>query len=178
MAEDRDALRASDKDREIVADRLRDALNEGRLNLTEYDDRLRDAYAARTYGDLKGLLSDLPPVAPTSRSQVVPLSPLQPPGVVPAQPPHGNVAQWVFNQWSGWLGLAVILTAIWVISGAHGNYWPVWPLGIWGVFNLLSTINGLANGEPRKQFERHQRKQIEREARKAAEQDNPDPSAS
>jgi hypothetical protein len=177
VAEDRDALRASDKDREFVADRLREALNEGRLDLTEYDDRLRDAYAARTYGDLKGLLSDLPAVAPTSRSQVVPSNPLQPPAVVPTQPPGGTVAQWVFNQWSGWLGLAVILTAIWLISG-HGDYWPVWPLGIWGVFNLLSTINGLSNGQPRKDFERHQRRQVEREARKAAEHDRIDPSDS
>ena len=56
-------LRAADVDREFVAEQLRNALNEGRLTLTEYDDRLQEAYAARTYGDLKGLLSDLPDVA-------------------------------------------------------------------------------------------------------------------
>ena len=37
-----------------VADRLRVALDEGRLDLHEYDERLQRAYAARTYGDLDG----------------------------------------------------------------------------------------------------------------------------
>ena len=51
-------LRAGDADRERVADRLRIALDEGRLNLYEYDERLRDAYAARTYAELDKLLGE------------------------------------------------------------------------------------------------------------------------
>ena len=57
-------LRAGDADRERVAERLRTALDEGRLNLYEYDDRLREAYAAKTYGELDALLADLPGVTP------------------------------------------------------------------------------------------------------------------
>src|SRR5690606_15273463 len=45
-------LRASDADRERVADILRDALAEGRLTMEEFGERLDATYAARTYGDL------------------------------------------------------------------------------------------------------------------------------
>jgi hypothetical protein len=41
-------LRASDADRELVAERLRDALAEGRLDMEEFGERLDAAYQART----------------------------------------------------------------------------------------------------------------------------------
>ncbi|MCH0563779.1 DUF1707 domain-containing protein [Streptomyces sp. MUM 2J] len=53
-------LRASDADRERVADVLRDALAEGRLDMAEFEERLDAAYRARTYGDLTPLTRDLP----------------------------------------------------------------------------------------------------------------------
>ncbi len=53
-------MRASDADRYKIADRLKAALDEGRLSLHEYDDRVREAWAARTYADLHGLVTDLP----------------------------------------------------------------------------------------------------------------------
>nr|WP_231927147.1 DUF1707 domain-containing protein [Micromonospora zamorensis] len=74
----RDGMRASDSDRTAVADRLRVALNEGRLDLHEYDERLQRAYAARTYAELDGLLTDLPPVASVERSALSPLTPAAP----------------------------------------------------------------------------------------------------
>jgi hypothetical protein len=53
-------MRAADSDRHHIAEQLKAALDEGRLSLVEYDDRVRQAYAAQTYGDLLGLISDLP----------------------------------------------------------------------------------------------------------------------
>ncbi|NEA38028.1 DUF1707 domain-containing protein [Streptomyces sp. SID11385] len=53
-------LRASDADRERVAERLREAVAEGRLDMEEFDVRLGAAYAARTYGELVPLTRDLP----------------------------------------------------------------------------------------------------------------------
>ncbi|MFD7294669.1 DUF1707 domain-containing protein [Streptomyces sp. NPDC059897] len=53
-------LRASDADRELVAERLRDALAEGRLDMEEFGERLDAAYQARTYGELAPLTKDLP----------------------------------------------------------------------------------------------------------------------
>ncbi|MQY32183.1 hypothetical protein SRB17_01250 [Streptomyces sp. RB17] len=53
-------LRASDSDRERVAEVLRDALAEGRLDMEEFEERLEAAYKARTYGELAPLTRDLP----------------------------------------------------------------------------------------------------------------------
>ncbi|GGU73217.1 hypothetical protein GCM10010260_01090 [Streptomyces filipinensis] len=53
-------LRAADADRERVAEVLRDALAEGRLDMEEFEERLEAAYKARTYGELAPLTRDLP----------------------------------------------------------------------------------------------------------------------
>jgi hypothetical protein len=53
-------LRASDSDRERVAEVLRDALAEGRLDMAEFEERLEATYKARTYGELAPLTRDLP----------------------------------------------------------------------------------------------------------------------
>ena len=52
MTDDAPELRASDADRERVAEVLRDALAEGRLDMSEFEDRLDATYKARTYGEL------------------------------------------------------------------------------------------------------------------------------
>ncbi|WP_030614299.1 DUF1707 SHOCT-like domain-containing protein [Streptomyces sclerotialus] len=72
MNEELPELRASDADRDRVAEILRDALAEGRLRMEEFDERLDAAYKARTYGELVPLTADLPaggraaPVAPAA----------------------------------------------------------------------------------------------------------------
>ncbi|KUO13649.1 DUF1707 SHOCT-like domain-containing protein [Streptomyces sp. DSM 15324] len=53
-------LRASDADRERVAEVLRDALAEGRLDMAEFEERLEQTYRARTYGELAPITRDLP----------------------------------------------------------------------------------------------------------------------
>jgi len=173
VSEDRDGLRAGDVDREYVAEQLRNALNEGRLTLTEYDDRLQEAYAARTYGDLKGLLSDLPTVTPANRSQVARVSPVLPSeSAVSALPEHhGNLTMaYLADEWGDWIKLGALLTLIWVLtSGVHGYYWPIWVIGFTGVAKLGQTITGVANGEPRKRYERRLQKAAERERRRAVE---------
>jgi hypothetical protein len=54
------AARVADADREASAERLRDAAAEGRLDLTELEERLGAAYAAKTRGELEALTADLP----------------------------------------------------------------------------------------------------------------------
>lgn len=56
----RSQLRASDADREHVAERLRNAAAEGRLSAEELEHRLGAALCARTYGELGVLVADLP----------------------------------------------------------------------------------------------------------------------
>jgi hypothetical protein len=54
------SLRASDADREAIAERLRKAAIEGRLEPEELDERVGLALRARTYGELGRLVADLP----------------------------------------------------------------------------------------------------------------------
>ncbi|MFA1542225.1 DUF1707 SHOCT-like domain-containing protein [Actinomadura monticuli] len=54
------SMRASDADRDEVADRLREALAEGRITAEEHAERIDAVYKAKTYADLEPVLSDLP----------------------------------------------------------------------------------------------------------------------
>ena len=56
---DQNNLRASDADRERVAQVLHKATAEGRLDLHELDERLAAVYAAKTYGELAPITADL-----------------------------------------------------------------------------------------------------------------------
>ena len=53
-------LRASDADREHVAELLSRAFAEGRLSTEEHSERLEAVYAAKTMGELRPLVADLP----------------------------------------------------------------------------------------------------------------------
>jgi hypothetical protein len=59
MATD-DPIRASDADRDVVVDALREAYTEGRLTRDEFDERMSAAYTGRTWGQLRELTVDLP----------------------------------------------------------------------------------------------------------------------
>jgi hypothetical protein len=53
-------MRASDADRDHVAEALREAYAEGRLDAEEHSERIDLVYKAKTLGELAPLLSDLP----------------------------------------------------------------------------------------------------------------------
>jgi hypothetical protein len=55
-----DGIRASDADRERIAARLREHFAEGRLTREELDERIAAALSAKTYGDLRRVMADLP----------------------------------------------------------------------------------------------------------------------
>jgi hypothetical protein len=57
-------LRAGDQDREAVADILREQHLAGRLDSEEFQERIDRCYAAKTYGELRGLVADLPEQRP------------------------------------------------------------------------------------------------------------------
>jgi Domain of unknown function (DUF1707) len=95
MATD-DPIRASDADREVVVDALRDAYTAGRLTLDEFDERMSAAWASKTWGDLRQLTTDLPsqPLLGTD----VPVGDALTPGVVlpgaaPVQPSDQDESQ-------------------------------------------------------------------------------------
>ena len=135
-------LRAADADRAGVADRLGAAMSAGRLTVAEYDERLTRVYAARTYGELAELTTDLP-VTP---------SPVQLTKV--AEPAGSTCAAWghpgasLRAAWGSWLTTAVIVLGIWlttsVASGELLYPWPVWVIGPWGVVLLAQSVGGRA----------------------------------
>jgi hypothetical protein len=57
---DPSGLRISDSDRHKVAEVLREAAGDGRIDLAELDERLEAAYSAKTYGELVPITADLP----------------------------------------------------------------------------------------------------------------------
>lgn len=59
-------LRASDADRELAAEMLRQAAGDGRLTPDELDQRLEAIHVAKTYAELEKLTEDLPAAAVAS----------------------------------------------------------------------------------------------------------------
>jgi len=55
-----DRIRVSDADREQVTARLREHFADGRLTSEELDERITAALNAKTYGDLRRVMADLP----------------------------------------------------------------------------------------------------------------------
>ena len=93
----RSALRASDSDREQIAERLRHATAEGRLLGEELEDRLGALFSARTYGELDALVADLPATTASQKRR------------------RSGVPSWA----RGALALSVLLAALAVIAGAR-----------------------------------------------------------
>jgi hypothetical protein len=138
------------------------ALDEGRLDLQEYDERLQQAYAAKTYGDLDQLLTDLPNAAPVAV-----------PSPTPSAPARRNdhvTAQWLAYVWSSWFPAVMITSTIWAVAslaaGELQYYWPIWVAGPWGVVLVWQTIGGLASGQPQKLADARERKELAKQRKR------------
>ncbi|MGP2442825.1 DUF1707 SHOCT-like domain-containing protein [Streptomyces sp. JW3] len=84
-------LRASDADRDRIADMLREAHAEGRLSADEHAERVEGVLAAKTVGELDGFVRDLP--AAHERRAFPSAPPRRPaPGAIPAEPDDSVVA--------------------------------------------------------------------------------------
>ncbi|GAB1689248.1 DUF1707 domain-containing protein [Krasilnikovia sp. M28-CT-15] len=120
-----ETMRASDTDRQQIADRLKSALDEGRLSLAEYDDRVRDAYAARTYADLLELTADLPQPG-LSATEVSARQAAE------ARRAARRMPTALMVLWTVWGALAAVNVAVWLIVavtvGLDVYVWPVWLL--------------------------------------------------
>lgn len=121
-------MRAADIDRHQIAEQLKFALDEGRLSLGEYDDRIREAYAARTYAELMILVDDLPK-----------------PGLSAADVHARQVAEQrraarrlptaLAVLWTIWGSLLAVNLVVWLlvavttgIPGFDLYFWPIWLL--------------------------------------------------
>jgi hypothetical protein len=111
----RSTLKASDADRDRVADRLRQAATEGRLLTDELEQRLESAFSARTYAQLEALIADLPgkPLLRRARRHPVRLVAM------------GIIAL---------LGVALVAVVLLQILIGVVAVWWLWALGAWFFF--------------------------------------------
>jgi Domain of unknown function (DUF1707) len=107
-------MRASDADREHVAEVLQRAASEGRLLTEELEHRLEAAFAARTYGELDRLVADLPGPQLATRARTRDLSIARAALAIAAVP----------------VMLVVIATVLAAVTGALALWW-VWLLAGW-----------------------------------------------
>ena len=132
------SLRASDEDRERLVAELNEHSVAGRLSTDDLEQRVRDAYAARTTGDLDALRRDLPA---TPRQLAL---------------AHGErraqLTRRLVQETGGSLGAFVVCTAIWLVSGASGQFWPVWVLivvvlslgrNLWGLYGPAADLDSV-----------------------------------
>jgi hypothetical protein len=121
-------MRAGDSDRKVVADQLKTALDEGRLDLDEFDERIQLTYAAKTFRDLDGLLDDLPGTVPVAHSQVQPAATAQPPASAGQSTAAPRRAPWEMLGPYG--GVFLVCVLIWLITSVSAReltyFWPVW----------------------------------------------------
>lgn len=134
------SIRASDADRESVVASLRDHYAAGRLNGDEFNERLDKAYAARTLGDLADLQTDLPAPQPAQPSvPAQPPVPTDPAGPVAAG--SGRALPQLRAAFGSWLSVSLVCFVIWLLSGASGSLWFLWPSGILGALLLARVIS-------------------------------------
>lgn len=92
--------KASDADRQQVADRLARAVDEGRLDLNEYDQRLRASERAQTLSELDQVVADLPVPAEPVLTQIGELTVTASTVHTPMGPIPLRGSQWsVQDQW-------------------------------------------------------------------------------
>lgn len=151
MSQRRDQLRAADIDRAFVADILKKAVDEGRLTLSEFDERLQRTYEARTYGDLDQVIGDLP--RPSRRGAVMPATPQPVSGPASggwSPKPERRDPNWLVHAWAAWALAVAVNTVIWLIvcvtTGDLIYPWPLWVAGPWGAVLVVSTIFGRRQG--------------------------------
>jgi hypothetical protein len=146
-----DHLRVSDQERDQAAQELREHFAAGRLTQDELDERLQQAYAARTERELRALLADLPRL---------PLSPQQRRAELSAR--RRQLQRRLIQETGGGLALLVVCVGIWLFSGARAPFWPAW-IAVVVVVPLLRNAWRLYGPEP--QLDRVER-ELERRARR------------
>lgn len=113
-------MRVSDAERDRVLDALREHVAAGRLSMDEFDTRIAEALAARTDGELRHALRELPE----------PIPPAPPPAKDSRRRRRVHYALWRFATING------TCIGIWAASGAHAAFWPVWVLIPTGAITL------------------------------------------
>lgn len=157
------AMRASDADRQVIADVLGEAFADGRLDEAEFGERTDRLAQAKLLGDLPPLIGDLAPVTPQAWL------------AGPDLEARARL-EWrhSFNTAAGTMVLATVITGvIWMATGM-GYPWFLWVLFGTGI-NVLRVVVRRSSiiAEEQQRLERKQRKAIEKQQRKSADPGRP-----
>jgi hypothetical protein len=133
---DQQKMRASDRDRQQVVEQLRGALEDGRLAMEEYMDRMAAAYQAATYGDLAPLCADLPASSPMIAGPQTAVAAASAPAVSSRAGYLAGLPVALKVLWTIWLAAVSVNVVVWslvsVTSGHLAYPWPVWVAGPYG----------------------------------------------
>ena len=133
---DQQKIRASDRDRQQVVERLRSALEDGRLTMEEYVNRMEVAYQAATYGDLAPLCTDLPASSPVTGGPPRSARATAPAAVASRAGYLAGLPTVLKVLWTIWLVAVSVNVVVWALvsgTGGHLAYpWPVWVAGPYG----------------------------------------------
>ncbi|MFI5953444.1 DUF1707 domain-containing protein [Cryptosporangium sp. NPDC051539] len=127
----RPPVRASDAERQTVADVLRQHTTDGRLTIDEYEQRVDAALSARTVAELRPLLADLPvafdEVLPAHRPPQPAVGYPQPANAGQGEPP----GRWMMRPVLFVLAILMLVGGLAAVSrGALGAF----PLLLFGIF--------------------------------------------
>jgi hypothetical protein len=132
-------MRASDADRDRVAQALREHCAQGRIAVDELGERLDRVYRARTLGELEAVTGDLPeqdlyelPV-PASRQSL------------PARRTGDLYRAGLRTGWATYATVNAVCFVIWLIVGVTAGAWYPWWLwvaGPWGAVLAAGQIFG------------------------------------
>jgi hypothetical protein len=132
---DQQTIRASDRDRQQVVDRLRSALEDGRLRMDEYTDRMEAAYQAATYGDLAPLCADLPASSPVMAGPQTAAAGGALPAVFSCAGYLAGLPALLKVLWTIWLAAVSVNVVVWaLVSGIGGHVAYPWPVGVAGPY--------------------------------------------
>ncbi len=144
--DDQQKMRTSDRDRQQVVEQLRSALEDGRVTMDEYVDRMEAAYQAVTYGDLAPLCADLPASGPVIAGPQTAATAAALPSVVARAGCLAGLPAVLKILWTMWLIAVSVNVVIWALvsgTGGHLAYpWPVWVAGPYGAV-LLAVSAGV-----------------------------------
>jgi hypothetical protein len=137
VTEDTPSMRAADNDRTRVVQQLTEAHAEGRLDLAEFDERVAQVWAARTYAELAHLTADLPgrqaprpyvPVPVESEYQL-------------ERQENSKAARFFFRLW---VVASLVNFTVWgIVSLSLLEFiypWWIWVVGPWGAVILAARI--------------------------------------
>jgi hypothetical protein len=147
-------MRIGHAERASLTEILRSSVDQGYIDLDEYEKRVDTLMAAKTVGETEVVLADLPAYQRVLQAQADAFV-----------PEKTGTPVWIKWLWAGVSIPIGIVTGIWAfvyfLSGSHQYYWPLWvviPLGVVASVLTVAERTIIRPAEDRKRRDRMRRK--------------------